>query len=80
MADGQTMDGNAIPQPTPRLPFPLTRLFYASLSIGPLYLAYGMFQFLPGRRFSSAIKGLFASLLAQAVTQGLVFLIGYFYL
>jgi hypothetical protein len=58
----------------------LTRLFYASLSIGPLYLAYGMYQFLPGHRFSSAIKGLFASLLTQAATQGLVFLIGYFYL
>jgi len=58
----------------------LTRLFYASLSFGPLYLAYGMYQFLPGRRFSSAIKGLFASLLTGAATQGLVFLIGYFYL
>ena len=57
----------------------LNRLFYASLPIGPLYLAYGMYQFLPGRRFSSAIKGLFASLLTQAATQGLVFLIGYFY-
>jgi hypothetical protein len=58
----------------------LTRLFYASLPIGPLYLAYGMYQFLPGRRFSSAIKGLIASLLTQAATQGLVILIGYFYL
>jgi hypothetical protein len=58
----------------------LTRLFYASLPIGPVYLAYGMYQFLPGHRFSSAIKGLFASLLTQAATQGLVFLIGYFYL
>jgi hypothetical protein len=58
----------------------LTRLFYASLSIGPLYLAYGMYQFLPGRRFSSAIKGLFAALLAQVATQGLVFLIGYLFL
>jgi Protein of unknown function (DUF3667) len=58
----------------------LTRLFYASLSFGPLYLAYGMYQFLPGRRFSSAIKGLFASLLTQAATQGLVILIGYLYL
>ena len=57
----------------------LTRLFYASLSIGPLYLAFGMYQFLPGRRFSSAVKGLFASLLTQAATQGLVFLIGYLY-
>jgi hypothetical protein len=57
----------------------LTRLFYVSLLIGPLYLAYGMYQFLPGRRFSSAIKGLLASLLTQAATQGLVFLIGYFF-
>ena len=57
----------------------LIRLFFATLLIGPLYLAYGMYQFLPGRRFSSAIKGLFASLLTQAATQGLVFLIGYFY-
>jgi hypothetical protein len=58
----------------------LTRLFYASLLIGPLYLAYGMYQFLPGRRFSSVIKGLFASLLTQAATQGSVFLSGYFFL
>ena len=56
----------------------LTHLFYASLPIGPLYLAYGMYQFLPGGRASSAIKGLFASLLTQAVTQGLVSLFGYF--
>ena len=58
----------------------LTRLFYASLAIGPLYLAYAMYQFLPGGRFSSAIKGLFASLLTQAATQGLVLLIGYLFL
>lgn len=58
----------------------LTRLFYASLLFGPLYLAYGMYQFLPGRRFSSAVKGVFASVLTQAATQGLVSLIGYFYL
>jgi hypothetical protein len=58
----------------------LMRLFYASLLIGPLYLAYGMYQFLPGRRFSSAVKGLFASLLTQAATQGSVFLIGYLFL
>ena len=58
----------------------LIRLFYASLPIGPLYVAYGMYQFLPRRRFSSAIKGLFASLLTQAATQGLVILIEYLYL
>jgi hypothetical protein len=58
----------------------LTRLFYVSLLIGPLYLAYGMYQFLPGRRWSSAIKGLFASLLTQVATQGIVSAIGYFYL
>jgi hypothetical protein len=57
----------------------LTRLFYASLSFGPLYLAYGMYQFLPARRFSSAMKGLFASLLTQAATQVSVSIIGYFY-
>jgi len=56
----------------------LTRLFYASLLFGPLYLAYGMYQFLPGRRFSSAIKGLFASLLTQAATEGLVLLVGFY--
>jgi hypothetical protein len=31
--------------------FGLTRLFYASLSFGPLYLAYGMYQF-PSRECS----------------------------
>jgi hypothetical protein len=57
----------------------LTRLFYLTLPIGPLYLAYGMYQFLPGRRFSSAIKGLFASLLTQVATQVSISIIGYFY-
>jgi hypothetical protein len=57
----------------------LTRLFYLTLPIGPLYLAYGMYQFLPGRRFSSAIKGLFASLLTQVASQVSVSIIGYFY-
>lgn len=55
----------------------LTRLFYFTLPIGPLYLAYGMYQFLPGRRFSSAIKGLFASLLTQVATQVSISIIGY---
>jgi hypothetical protein len=58
----------------------LTRLFYATLPIGPLYVAYGMYQFLPGRRFSSAIKGFFASLLTQVATQASISVIGYFYL
>ncbi len=55
----------------------LARLFYVTLPIGPLYLAYGMYQFLPGRRFSSAIKGLFASLLTQVATQASIAIIGY---
>jgi hypothetical protein len=50
----------------------MVRLFYANLPIGPLYFAYGMYQFLPGRRLSSAVKGLLASLLAQAMTLGLI--------
>jgi len=58
----------------------LTRLFYVSLAFGPLYVAYGMYQFLPGRRFSSAIKGLVASLLTQVATQALVILMGYLFL
>jgi hypothetical protein len=57
----------------------LTRLFYASVPIGPLYLAYGMYQFLPGRRFSSAVKGLCASILTLVITEGIVFVIGAFY-
>jgi Protein of unknown function (DUF3667) len=57
----------------------ITRLFYASLPVGPLYLAYGMYQFLPGRRVSSAVKGLFASLLTQAATQVLITIIGLLY-
>jgi hypothetical protein len=50
----------------------MTRLFYANVPIGPLYFAYGMYQFLPGRRLSSAVKGLLASVLAQAMTLGLI--------
>jgi hypothetical protein len=50
----------------------MIRLFYANLLIGPLYFAYGMYQFLPGRRLSSAVKGLLASLLAQAVAFGIL--------
>jgi hypothetical protein len=50
----------------------MVRLFYLNLPIGPLYFAYGMYQFLPGRRLSSAVKGLLASLLAQAITLGLI--------
>jgi Protein of unknown function (DUF3667) len=50
----------------------MSRLFYVNLPIGPLYFAYGMFQFLPGRRLSSAVNGLVASLMTQAVTVGLV--------
>jgi hypothetical protein len=43
MADGQTMDGSAIPQPKPRSPFPLTRLLYA---FGYAILAWLAFWFL----------------------------------
>lgn len=57
----------------------LTTLFFATLPIGPLYLAYGMYQFLPGRRISSAVKGLCASILTQVTTQGIVFVVGAFY-
>ncbi len=57
----------------------LTRLFYVSLPIGPLYFAYGMYQFLPGRRISSAVKGVLASLVTQAATFGLVYLLAQIY-
>lgn len=57
----------------------LVRLFYVSLAIGPLYFAYAMYQFLPGRRFSSAIKGLLAPLLSGAATQGVVAMIATLY-
>jgi hypothetical protein len=50
----------------------LTRLYYINLPLGPLYFAYGMYQFLPGRRLLSFAKGLFATLMAQAITFGLV--------
>jgi hypothetical protein len=50
----------------------LTRLFYINLLIGPLYFAYGMYQFLPGRRLLSFALGVLATLLAQALTFGLV--------
>jgi hypothetical protein len=50
----------------------MVRLFYFNLPIGPLYFAYAMYQFLPGRRLSSAVKGLLASLMAQAMTYGVV--------
>jgi Protein of unknown function (DUF3667) len=49
----------------------MTRLFYVNLPLGPLYFAYGMYQFLPHRRLSSAVKGLLASLLTQAATFAL---------
>jgi hypothetical protein len=57
----------------------LTRFFYVIQLVGPLYFAYGMYQFLPGRRFSSAIKGLLASVLTTASMQGMVTVIGLFY-
>jgi hypothetical protein len=57
----------------------LIRLFYISLPLGPLYFAFAMYQFLPGRRFSSALKGLLASILARGATQGVVALISPFF-
>ena len=50
----------------------LSRLFYVSLAIGPLYFAYGMYQFLPGRRFSSIFKALLASLLTRITVNAAV--------
>jgi hypothetical protein len=50
----------------------LTRLFFLIIPLGPLYFSFAMYQFLPGRRPSSAFKGLSASLLTQAATYGLV--------
>jgi hypothetical protein len=43
MADSQTIDGSAIPQPKLRPPFPLARLFYA---FGYAILAWLAFWFL----------------------------------
>lgn len=57
----------------------LARLFYAIPLVGPLYFAFAMYQFLPGRRFTSAIKGLLASLLSQGTMLGMVAIIGLFY-
>ena len=53
-------------------PLLLVRLYYAMLPIGPLYFAFAMYQFLPGRRVTSVLKALLASLLAQGAFQGLV--------
>ena len=50
----------------------MTWLFDVNLLIGYVYFSYGMYQFLPGRRLWSAAKGLLASLLAQAMTFGVI--------
>lgn len=57
----------------------LTRLYYANLPLGPLYFALGMYQFLPGRRLTSILKALLASLLSQAATFGIVSLLPFLF-
>jgi Protein of unknown function (DUF3667) len=48
------------------------RLFFVLQVIGPAYFAYGMYQFLPGRRVSSVFKALLAAALSNIVIQNLV--------
>jgi len=45
------------------------RLFYATLPIWPLYFAFACSQFLPGRRWVGAVKGIAAIALAYAALQ-----------
>lgn len=45
------------------------RLFYATLPIWPLYFAFACSQFLPGRRWVAALKGIAAIALAYAAFQ-----------
>ena len=45
------------------------RLFYATLPVWPLYFAFACSQFLPGRRWVAALKGLAAIALAYAALQ-----------
>lgn len=47
------------------------RLFYATLPVWPLYFAFACSQFLPGRRWVAALKGIAAIALAFAALQGL---------
>jgi len=44
-------------------------LFYATLPIWPSYLAFACSQFLPGRRWVAALKGIAAIALAFAALQ-----------
>jgi hypothetical protein len=45
------------------------RLFYATLPVWPLYFAFACSQFLPGRGWVSALKGIAAIALAYAALQ-----------
>jgi hypothetical protein len=45
------------------------RLFYAILPVWPLYFAFACSQFLPGRRWVAALKGVAAIALAYAALQ-----------
>ena len=49
-------------------PAALTRVYYAYLPIWPLYFGFAAYQFIPGRRFLSAVNGVVAVVLTQAVT------------
>jgi hypothetical protein len=48
-------------------------VYLALMPVGPLYLGFACTQFLPGSKWLAAIKGVAASLISYAVTQGLVF-------
>jgi hypothetical protein len=48
------------------------RLLYATLPVWPLYFAFACSQFLPGRRWVAALKGIGAIALAYATFQGLI--------
>jgi hypothetical protein len=48
------------------------RLFYAILPVWPLYFAFACSQFLPGRRWVAALKGIAAIALAYAAFRGLI--------
>jgi hypothetical protein len=47
-------------------------LFLALLPVGPLYIGFACTQFLPGSKWLAAVKGVAASLISFAVTQGVV--------
>jgi Protein of unknown function (DUF3667) len=48
-------------------------VYLALMPVYPLYLGFACAQFLPGSKWLAAVKGVAASLITYAVTQGLVF-------